>query len=548
MNVAAMRHVTSPVGQELAALLALSATMADSPRVDDVLLLVSCAVSAWSSCDVAAGYVLREGKLDRSPVGWLPITPAVDERVAELRGTDGPVRLAGRPWATAVALRGSRGTHGYLVVSARSVPCADELFLLRVLAQQAGIAVAGVALRHALREQTTRLGTLNSRLAAADERLATMAVEQEHQAAVRRALHTAPGEQAVADALHHLTGRPVTVEDPFGNVRCWAGPDLPERHARPDPPRYAETLRHAVRRGRPVRDGDRVLAVARPRHEILGAVALVGCRRGVGAPELYALEEAAIVLGKELAHRRGLAELESRLRGDLVDDLVTGGTRIRAYARAEAVGHDLHGPHQVLAVRWPDGGLPDAVSRATASLDIRCLLGSRSDMVVLVAHGPVPARDLYDRLDRDLGPGGAVGVGGLVDSPDELPRSFEQASHALGMARSAGVVVFDDLGLYRLLHAGRDGAEIERYVREWLGRLLDYDSRHHAELTNTLFHYLECGGNYAATAHALLIHRSTLRYRLRRIRDVGDVDLHDVNSRLNLHVAARAWHMLTAQG
>jgi DNA-binding PucR family transcriptional regulator len=109
------------------------------------------------------------------------------------------------------------------------------------------------------------------------------------------------------------------------------------------------------------------------------------------------------------------------------------------------------------------------------------------------------------------------------------------------------VVAFDDLGLYRLLHAGHDDTEIEQYVREWLGRLLDYDSRHHTELTNTLFHYLECGGNYAATADALVIHRSTLRYRLRRIKDVGDVDLHDVDSRLNLHVAARAWHMLTAR-
>ena len=35
--------------------------------------------------------------------------------------------------------------------------------------------------------------------------------------------------------------------------------------------------------------------------------------------------------------------------------------------------------------------------------------------------------------------------------------------------------------------------------------------------------------------------------QLRRIQDIGDIDLHDVDSRLNLHVAARAWHMLTAQ-
>ena len=85
-------------------------------------------------------------------------------------------------------------------------------------------------------------------------------------------------------------------------------------------------------------------------------------------------------------------------------------------------------------------------------------------------------------------------------------------------------------------------------MEEWLGPLLDYDRRHHADLTNTLFQYLECGGNYTTTADTLLIHRSTLRYRLGRIREVGDIDFHDVDSRLNLHVAARAWHLLTVAG
>jgi len=61
---------------------------------------------------------------------------------------------------------------------------------------------------------------------------------------------------------------------------------------------------------------------------------------------------------------------------------------------------------------------------------------------------------------------------------------------------------------------------------------------------NTLAHFLDCGGNYDLTARSLLIHRSTLRYRLRRIRDVAGIDLTDVETRLNLHVATRAWRVL----
>jgi DNA-binding PucR family transcriptional regulator len=41
-----------------------------------------------------------------------------------------------------------------------------------------------------------------------------------------------------------------------------------------------------------------------------------------------------------------------------------------------------------------------------------------------------------------------------------------------------------------------------------------------------------------------VIHRSTLRYRLQRIREVSGLDLGEVESRLNLHLATRAWRVL----
>lgn len=60
-----------------------------------------------------------------------------------------------------------------------------------------------------------------------------------------------------------------------------------------------------------------------------------------------------------------------------------------------------------------------------------------------------------------------------------------------------------------------------------------------SELIKTLGRYLESGGNYDSAAQSLNIHRSTLRYRLRRIRDISGHDLHDVDTRLNLNLATR---------
>ena len=77
---------------------------------------------------------------------------------------------------------------------------------------------------------------------------------------------------------------------------------------------------------------------------------------------------------------------------------------------------------------------------------------------------------------------------------------------------------------------------MERFVREWLGPLIDYDARTGPSWSP------RCGSTSSAAAtttpprDALTIHRSTLRYRLRRIRDLTGRDLGAVESRLNLHV------------
>ncbi|WP_425297250.1 PucR family transcriptional regulator [Nocardia abscessus] len=57
------------------------------------------------------------------------------------------------------------------------------------------------------------------------------------------------------------------------------------------------------------------------------------------------------------------------------------------------------------------------------------------------------------------------------------------------------------------------------------------------DLVHTSSRYLECGGNYDHSAAALHIHRSTLRYRLGRIRDPTGFDLRDVDTRFDLQAA-----------
>jgi DNA-binding PucR family transcriptional regulator len=143
-----------------------------------------------------------------------------------------------------------------------------------------------------------------------------------------------------------------------------------------------------------------------------------------------------------------------------------------------------------------------------------------------------------------------IGVGSPCDEPEDYPRSFREAQLTLKLQDAAGTGdradVFDDLGVYRLLADVGDPRGVERFARHWLGALLEYDERRNAELATTLSSYLECGGSYDATATALSVHRSTLKYRLQRIREISGHDLADADTLFNLQLASRAWQTLLA--
>jgi sugar diacid utilization regulator len=545
-------------------LFTLSMVMCDEPRERQIVELAAASVPSLTSCRSVASLLTSDCGGLRSPDGSTLARPELVARLAELDGADGPVTGTGWAWARAYALQAVGGPVGHLLVAADAEPSQDQLLLLRMLAQQTGRALTSAALHRQEREAAGELRTLNAQLAEVNDRLAASVIDLEWCRKVHEVVSavaaSGAGESGITDALHRLTGLGVAVEDRFGNLRAWAGPSRPEPYPRPSARHRAEVLAEARRSPRPIRDRDRLIAVAQPHDEVLGVLALVDPGHQAGDHELFALQYGAVVLTMELAHLRSLAETELRLRRDLVDDLLTGTDDESALSRSQALGHDLRTPHQVLVLRWPGAPTEEALVRAvehavTRVLDTKVLLARRPEGVVLI--GPWPdERDDHRRwaqLHRSVmkslrSTGGAIGVGGVCNAPSEVPRSYAEAKRALrvrlGSSSPSGVTVFEDLGLYRLLTVGDDDVELKQFVREWLGPLLDYDSTGRSDLVTTLWQYLECGGNYDAAARALLIHRSTLRYRLRRIRELSGQDLNSVDTRLNMHVATRGWQML----
>ncbi|MCD0485512.1 helix-turn-helix domain-containing protein [Streptacidiphilus sp. ASG 303] len=554
-GAAPARSATDPYG-----LLALSRTLFDSTDAREILGLALTHVAVLGPFRAELG-LLSNGD---EPVGAAGSADAVEARaqLRRLARTDGPLTLPGRPWCWAFGLRGPEGVLGHLAVSSRFPPREQDRFLLSMLVRLTAAALSLAIARRRQSDDARELSRLRSQQAGVLGQLDALRTEIRQQRTVHETLDRVAalgsGEDGLTRALYELTGLPALVEDRFGNLRSWAGPGPPTPYPVPVTARREEMLREVALRAEPVRVKDRLVALARPRGEVLGVLALMDPDGTADALTVFALGQAVRSLSLELMHLRNLAEAELRLHRELVEDLLEGTDEKSAYARSDAVGHDLHRPHYVVVVhcigRMTDERLTRPVERAAAALGLRPLTMRRGDCMVLLTGTRPDEATLDEALDREFGTHSwSAGVSARCDCPGSIPRCYQEALRALEVRQRSrerdGSTFFDDLGLYRILGPGNDLHELEAFVREWLGSLIDYDKRHGTDMVQTLSEYFDCGGNYDETATALAVHRSTLRYRLQRIREIGGCDLADVDTRLNLQVATRVRKiMLGGQG
>ena len=538
---------------EFRALLVISLLMTESVNEDQILELAASSAPGLGPWRIE-GYGFTDGRWRPGQgAGHAPaVTGDLSGQLAALGSRGSKVNLPGRGWAWAYPLRGVSGLLGHLVASCDREPSDEERFLIQVIAQQTGVAVSNARLHARERATAAELAVTNAALA---ETVTSLQRSMDIHERLTRVAVSGEGQPGIAKALHELTGMPVAIEDRYGNLAAWAGPGKPSRYPKESFAKREHLLRRLMRDSKPVRDGERLILLASPRSDVIGVLALVDPGRRADHADLVALEHGATVLSMELARLRGIADTELRLRRDLVHDLLDGTDDASALNRAEALDYDLRRPHRVVIVEGKGrarahDALLSAVRRAMRKTRQEGLVENWSGNVAIVTAGQADWEQLRRAIMSDLGGQSHIGVGGTCARPSELPRSLREAGLALRLQKTllpgSGACEYPRLGIFRMLAAIPDLTDVEEFVRDWLGSLLDYDARRKAELVRTLTQYLEHGGNYDATAAELSVHKSTLKYRLQRIRELTGVELNDPDVHFNLQLATRAWGTLQA--
>jgi len=136
----------------------------------------------------------------------------------------------------------------------------------------------------------------------------------------------------------------------------------------------------------------------------------------------------------------------------------------------------------------------------------------------------------------------AWGVSPGHDDPVTLPQAFDEARTALAAAHrfgGDGIYLYEELGIARLLLGSGDAPDLQAFVREVTGPLIDYDSKNDGSLLRTLRAFFDADCSQRTAAERLFVHHKTLRYRLGRIQQLTGLDLGHHEDRMRADLALR---------
>ena len=296
------------------------------------------------------------------------------------------------------------------------------------------------------------------------------------------------------------------------------------------------------------------------------------------------VEELADAVALERAREEVRTETESRLRGDLIEELLAGEvvSRESLVRRARHLGADLSGGAVALIGKLQDPHTEGRIitdprlvrrflqqARAAMELHWPRALVDWNEGRLLALLPPAPAGDgdpsreeieaqaftLGKRLlaaTRETVPGLALtlALSRFTPEPERLGVALEEARLALSigerLGRAGEVVTFEETGTYKLLfHIFADRPEeLISFYDQTIAPLVRYDEQYQTELVGTLSTYLGHDCNLAATASTLYTHRHTVRYRLDRIAELSGLDIAKTDDREKLSLGLKAMRLL----
>jgi hypothetical protein len=115
-----------------------------------------------------------------------------------------------------------------------------------------------------------------------------------------------------------------------------------------------------------------------------------------------------------------------------------------------------------------------------------------------------------------------VGISDIHKSLDYFSKGLNQAFQAVKSSgnNKSDFIYYADIGIHKILLPFIENDYIRDYSKEIIDKLNAYDLKHHTDLYKTAIVYINNDQNIKTTAKDLYQHENTIRYRIKKIKEV----------------------------
>ncbi|MFZ7101623.1 MAG: helix-turn-helix domain-containing protein [Peptococcaceae bacterium] len=286
------------------------------------------------------------------------------------------------------------------------------------------------------------------------------------------------------------------------------------------------------------------------------------------------VERGLTVLALELLKINEIEEMELKLKGDFLDNLINNYDREYLLKCTQRYGLNTEKEHQIIILEIGNGAIhksykfiniqkilydflskyilnffPNTISMIRANyiifiLELNKITRenlSRETISRIMFNRQIIASTDYSKLNI------AAGISNPFADIFAFSHAFQNSLQALKIGRKIYthnyIVFYEELEIKKLL-LNNDPLVLENFAENILGPLLTYPNNSQKEFLETLSLYIKSNGNWSYTRDKLLIHGNTLSYRLKRIEEILAIDLNDYAQRLKIQIALEILEML----
>ena len=307
-------------------------------------------------------------------------------------------------------------------------------------------------------------------------------------------------------------------------------------------------------------------------NELQGLISLLRTGYAFRELETIALEHAASVFALAILEEIKIAEVERRLKGDFVDDLLSGNFSDRKSIINRALGlqYDITLPHRVVILDILDftqlikafkhnekkildfkTELVNTIQSYLNQLGNGIVINKSNLIIMLVQETNQDDSDIFtsklaEKIIQHVSEQFpkvtlTAGIGSICLELPDYYHSFQSAQKAIEIGKTlkkhGQVISLEQFGTHALLFSAINPKDLYKFATKQLGALLAYDETYRAQLIPTLQEFLKHRGNIEGTARTMNMSISGLKYRVKRIEETTGQNLKDSEACFNLQFA-----------